>query len=130
MPLGAMTCLMKTTTLRSTAAQGCVLVTALLLVSCAPRHDVGAVASVSQRTIYLSPDRAARLAAELANDECERRFHKRPFRPEQHAAVLLNGKYRWGGLDVGGPAGYSALVTLETDGSHPKVEIYYSTDTL
>jgi len=34
----------------------------------------------------------------------------------------------WGGLDVGAKDGYSALVTFGQDGSHPKVEVYFSTD--
>lgn len=130
MPFDEITYIMKTTTLPSAVAQARVLLTAFLLMGCSHPHDSGAAANVSQRTIYLSPDRTGRLAAELANEECERRFHKRPFRPEQHAAVLRDGKYRWGGLDVGGPGGYSALVTLESAGSQPKVEVYYSTDTL
>jgi hypothetical protein len=114
----------------STVARGCFLLAALLLVSCSHPHNEATADNISRRTVYLTPNRAARLAAELANDECERRFHQRPFRPEQHAAVLQNGEYQWGGLDVGGPRGYSALVTLGTDGTHPKVEVYFSTDTL
>jgi hypothetical protein len=112
------------------ATPGCLLLAALLLVGCSHRHEGGPAGSISQRAIYLSPDKASRLAAELANTECERRFHKRPFRPEQHAAVLQDGKYKWGGLDPGAPGGYSALVIFEADGGHPKVEVYYSTDTL
>jgi hypothetical protein len=73
---------------------------------------------------------AAELAAKLANDDCERHYGKRPFAPGQHAAVLEGGHYRWGGLDIGAPAGLSALVTFAVDGSNPKVEVYYSSDQL
>jgi hypothetical protein len=76
----------------------------------------------------LTPPQAATLAARLANDECERRHKKRPFAPEQYAAVLEGDVYRWGHLDEGGPGGLSALVTFAPDGSNPKVEVYFSTD--
>ena len=107
---------------------GCCLLAGLALLGCSHRPDGGGADKVSPRTTYLSANRAAQLAAELANNECERRYHQRPFRPEQHAAVLEDGKYRWGGLDVGGPAGFSARVTFAPDGSHPKAEVYFSTD--
>jgi hypothetical protein len=78
----------------------------------------------------ISPQQAAELAATLANDKCESKYRKRPFKPEQHPAVREANKYRWGGLDVGGPGGLSALVTFREDGSQPHVEIYYSNDRL
>lgn len=84
--------------------------------------------AVSQRS--LSAAEAAELAARLANDRCEKQYRKRPFRAEQHPAVLKNGTYHWGGLDVGGPGGYSALVTFSQDGSQAHVEVYFSTDVL
>jgi|ERR1041385_7268402 hypothetical protein len=76
----------------------------------------------------LSADEAAQLAAELANDQCERQYRKRPFAADQHSAVLEDAIYRWGGLDVGAPGGLSALVTFRRDGSETHVEVYYSTD--
>lgn len=78
----------------------------------------------------LSAAEAAELAARLANDQCERRFRRRPFRAEQHQAILQDSSYHWGGLDVGGPGGYSASVTFRQDGSDPHVEVYFSTDVL
>jgi hypothetical protein len=78
----------------------------------------------------LSAGQAATLAARLANDQCERQYRKRPFTPAQHSAVLKNGVYEWGGLDVGGPGGFSALVTFRRDGSDPHVEVYFSSDAL
>ena len=78
----------------------------------------------------LSVDQAAQLAAQLANDECERRFHSRPFQAGQHVPVVQDNKYCWGGLDVGAPKGLSASVTFGLDGSHPSVEVYFSTGTL
>jgi hypothetical protein len=78
----------------------------------------------------LSADAAAELAAKLANDRCERQYRKRPFAAQQHAAVLEDRGYRWGGLDVGGPGGLSALVTFARDGTEPHVEVYFSSDAL
>jgi hypothetical protein len=66
----------------------------------------------------------------LANDRCEAQYRKRPFTAEQHAAVLQDGLYRWGGLDVAGRGGFSALVTFRQDGSDPHVEVYFSSDAL
>ena len=80
------------------------------------------------QSVMLSPTDAAQLAAKLANDECERLYKRRPFAAGQHPAVQGEGKYHWGGLDVGAPGGYSAHVTFGQDGSKPKVEVYFSTD--
>jgi hypothetical protein len=78
----------------------------------------------------LAADAAAELAARLANDQCERQYRRRPFAAGQNAAVLEGNVYRWGGLDVGGVGGFSALVTFARDGSEPHVEVYYSSDLL
>lgn len=73
---------------------------------------------------------AASQAAQLANDKCWRLFKRRPFDASQHPAILQNGEYHWGGLDPGGPGGFSAFVTFRPDGSEPKVEVYFSSDQL
>jgi hypothetical protein len=78
----------------------------------------------------LSPGEAATLAARLANDQCESRYNARPFSPGQYPAVLQEGTYRWGGLDVGGPGGFSAFVTFGKNGEEPHVEVYFSSDAL
>jgi hypothetical protein len=76
----------------------------------------------------LTPGEAARLAASLANDECERLYKKRPFTVWRLGAVEKGNRYRCGRLDVTAPAGFSAVVTFAKDGTDPKVEVYYSTD--
>ena len=76
----------------------------------------------------LSASQAAQLAARLANEECQRLHQRRPFSADLYPAVLEGNDYRWGGLNVGGPFGFSALVTFAADGSNPKVEVYFSTD--
>ena len=107
----------------------CVIAVLILSPGCSklfPTSTGGTGAQQSRQT--LTPTQAAILAAKLANDECERRYEKRPFAPEQYAAVLEGDVYRWGRLDEGGRDGLSALVTFAPDGSNPKVAVYFSTD--
>jgi hypothetical protein len=77
----------------------------------------------------LSTEEASTLAARLANEQCERQYRRRPFKPEQYPAILQDGVYHWGKLDVGGHAGFSASVIFYPDGSEPHVEVYFSSDT-
>lgn len=88
----------------------------------------GDSAKIQSARRVLSVAEAAQLAARLANDECERFYRKRQLAAEQHSALLEDGVYRWGGLHVGGPGGFSALVAFWRDGSEPHVEVYFSTD--
>src|SRR5689334_13495768 len=74
----------------------------------------------------LSAEDAAVLAARLANEKCERQYRRSPFKPEQYPAILRDGVYHWGQLDVGGHAGFSATVVFYPDGTGPQVEIYFS----
>jgi len=92
-------------------------------------HDVG---EQSQQAKYraLSPEDAAAVAAKLANKECERRYKRQPFKAGQHMAILQDGVYHWGKLDVGGIGGFSAVVSFRKDGTEPHVEVYFSSDTL
>ena len=101
----------------------------LACLACQPgcSHSSGP-SSVQVDARSLSPREAAELAARLANDQCERQYRKRPFSAEQHVAVLENGLYQWGGLDVGGPGGLSAVVTFRPDGAGRHVEVYFSSD--
>ena len=92
-----------------------------------PTHGAGQSPETTAWRV-LSADEAAQLAAKLANDQCDRLYQKCPFSAAQHSAVRQKGMYQWGGLDVGGPGGFSALVTFRPDGSQPHVEVYFSTD--
>lgn len=102
----------------------------VLLAGCSgPPGFSGAPPPNSQEVVFrLSLDQAAELAAELANDECARLYQVRPFRPTDSQVVEEENNYRWGGLDVRGIGGYSALVRFDLDGENPRVEVYYSTD--
>jgi hypothetical protein len=111
---------------------GCIIV----LIGCQRPTNPGTPSTVAgQRTITatrqgLSPKDAAELAARLANEQCEHQYRRRPFKPDQYSAVLNDGRYQWGGLDVGGVGGFSALVTFLREGSEPHVEVYFSSDAL
>jgi hypothetical protein len=78
----------------------------------------------------LSAEDAAVLAAQLANEQCERQYRRRPFEPGQHSAIFQESLFHWGKLDVGGVGGFSAVVTFRQDGSEPHVEVYFSSDAL
>ena len=78
----------------------------------------------------LSSQDAAELAARLANEKCKRQFGRQPFSPGQHSAILEDGLYHWGELDVGGVGGFSAIVRFRPDGTEPHAEVYFSSDTL
>ena len=107
----------------------CLLTVAIGQAGCSRPSTKQANSSTTQHVArVLSPSVAAELAARLANDECERRYTKRPFMAQQHAAVLKDDVYRWGRLDPGGPSGLSAVVTFRADGSQPDVQVYFSTD--
>jgi hypothetical protein len=100
----------------------CLILLLFLMAGC------GATGTRQTARHVLSPTEAAQLAAKLANDACERLYQKRPFAADQHPAVLKGDQYRWGGLNVGARGGLSALVVFRPDGSHPKAEVYFSTD--
>jgi hypothetical protein len=118
-----------TTTSKVLAALIAGLVIADVGCSRSPTHGAGQSPAATARRV-LSANEAAQLAAKLANDQCDRQYRKRPFSAAQHSAALQNGMYQWGGLDVAGPEGFSALVTFRPDGSEPHVEVYFSTDVL
>jgi len=101
--------------------------------------QIGCVPSTSQNAGRLSEPTARQalsaedatvLSAKLANEQCERQYRRRPFKPGQHSAIFQDGLYHWGKLDVVGVGGFSAVVTFRQDGSDPHVEVYFSSDSL
>jgi hypothetical protein len=109
---------------------GCCLLALVVFGASCSRPRVAGADRTQSATRALSPADAAQLAARLANQESQRLYKRQPFAASQHAAVLQDGEYQWGGLDPGAPGGFSALVTFAQDGTHPKVEVYFSTDML
>jgi hypothetical protein len=77
---------------------------------------------------HLSSDEAADLAAKLANDECERRYERRPFAPSEYPIAFVGDQFRWGRLDPGGEGGFSAEVSFGPTGRDHEVKCYWSTD--
>jgi hypothetical protein len=76
----------------------------------------------------ISSSEAAEIAAQLANDQCDRMFQERPFSATQYPAILKNGRYEWGHLEP--IRRYSALVTLQSAGSGGRAQVYCSTDAI
>ncbi len=71
---------------------------------------------------------AAKLAARLANEKCQRFWGEEPFTAQNYKAVLDGERWRWGRYDPAGIAGYSAEVSFTAGGRDPKVDVYWSTD--
>jgi len=78
----------------------------------------------------LSADRAADLAAQIANEECGRLYNRRPFNGEDHVPELGEARWRWGHLDPAGHDGLSAEVTFDPYGANAEVTVYFSSDKL
>lgn len=78
--------------------------------------------------IISSPREAAAHAAQLANEECERRHGQRPFGPRLWVAEAADGRWTWGRIDPAGPGGYSAIVSFDLDGGRPEVRIFVASD--
>jgi hypothetical protein len=95
-----------------------------------PRDPSGGQSFEPMTRRALSTDDASAFAARLANEQCERQYQRRPFKPEQYPAILYDGVYRWGKFDVAGHGGFSTLVSFGRDGSEPHVEVYFSSDSL
>jgi hypothetical protein len=116
-------------TFSSLATASCLLVGLSPLAGFSPSPGSGVVGDSTQQLAHpLSASEAAQLAARLANEECERRFHRHPFQADQQSAMLQDGEYRLGRLDVGAPKGFSTLVRFREDGSKPSDEVCFSSD--
>ncbi|GEM_PF-2295202 len=71
----------------------------------------------------LTPVSAETLAARLANDQCYRQFGERPFKAEDYAAELTDGRWHWG-TENGGPVdGYEIEVSFARDGGDKHIVI-------
>jgi len=70
----------------------------------------------------------AALAAQLANDECERLYNRRPFTSDSYPVRVTQDGYEWGQLDPAGYHGISAHVKLPRNLKDPEVTVYFSVD--
>jgi hypothetical protein len=78
----------------------------------------------------LNSNQAAQLASELANVQSDITFHIRPFSASNFNPVLNKGRWHLGSLDVAALNGYSSKVSFDLDGRDPKVDIYFSQDSI
>ena len=78
----------------------------------------------------LSPRGAAKFAAKLANRECEELYKRKPFSPKSYKAIFRENRWHWGKFDPAGIHGYSAEVSFKKDGSDPRVDVFFSSDSL
>ena len=76
----------------------------------------------------MSENDALYLAVSLANETCMKRFSVAPFDTTTFAITSTDGRWQWGGLDLKGVDGFSALVSFDPFGSDRKVDIYFSSD--
>ncbi len=78
----------------------------------------------------ISPEEAAKLAAQLANDKFQEAYGYSPFKPESYTATFVKSRWYWGKIDPAGIGGCSAEVELNRDGSGKRVRVAFHTDQL
>ena len=78
----------------------------------------------------ITQEQAAKHAAKLANEKCQKDFGHSPFTPESYKAELVVSKWHWGKIDPIGIYGYSAKVEFCKDGSDENVRVTFHTDAL
>jgi hypothetical protein len=76
-----------------------------------------------------TPEKAAALACELANEKAQNAFGVSPFTPESYSPRRIGSRWHWGKIEPPGIRGYSAEVEFNMDGSDPKVRTVLYTDT-
>jgi hypothetical protein len=81
--------------------------------------DYGAAPRLTQK-------QAEKLAATMANNECERLYGTRPFTPARYPVVLDNHTWRWGCREHVVGDGFSAEVQFDLLGQHRSVRVYSS----
>ncbi|MDB5051083.1 MAG: hypothetical protein JWO30_4154 [Fibrobacteres bacterium] len=82
----------------------------LFLCACAPHPS-------------LSPVSAGTLAADLANDRCQKVYGKRPFRPDDFEALLDRGRWHWGTIDGGKVDGFEVEISFDRAGGSKQVMV-------
>jgi len=78
----------------------------------------------------ITQEEAAKYAAKLANEKCQKDFGYSPFTPESYKAELVGSKWHWGKIEPLGINGYSAKVEFCKDGSDKDVRVAFHTDKL
>jgi len=75
-------------------------------------------------------EQAAKHAAKLANEKCQKEFGYSPFTPETYKAEFVNSKWHWGKIEPVGVHGYSAKVEFNKDGSDETIRVVFHVDKL
>ena len=78
----------------------------------------------------ITQEQAAKHAANLANEKCQKDFGHAPFKPESYKAELVDSKWHWGKIEPIGIHGYSAKVEFNKDGTNEDVKVAFHTDEL
>jgi hypothetical protein len=76
----------------------------------------------------ISQEQAAKHAAKLANEKCQKDFGVSPVKPDLYKAELVDSKWHWGKIEPIGILGYSAKVEFNKDGTDKNVKVAFSTD--
>ncbi|MBN1182334.1 MAG: hypothetical protein JXB49_08620 [Bacteroidales bacterium] len=79
-------------------------------------------------TQITTQEQAAKHAAKLANEKCQKDFGVSPFKPDLYKAELIDSKWHWGKIEPIGILGYSAKVEFNKDGTDNNVKVAFSTD--
>jgi hypothetical protein len=69
----------------------------------------------------LSPVSASALAAQLANDRCQKTYGLRPFREGDFDAMLDQSRWHWGTRDGGKVDGFEVEVSFDREGGGKRV---------
>jgi hypothetical protein len=105
-----------------------------LSISCLRHHTGGRVFAVITLllavVVVCSPLFSEAIAARLANDECERKFQKRPFVVSNFQPDLSDGAIHWGNLNRQVRGGFSAEVSIGLVRPPFQVRVRYHRDEL
>lgn len=89
-----------------------------------PAEDEETTVSLApRRGVSLNSAQAAMRAARYANDEAEKNFGSRPFRPSDFSARLDGHRWQWGDLERPVVNGYSAEVTMDRNGTEADIKV-------
>ena len=79
-------------------------------------------------TQLTTQEQAAEFASKLANEKCQKTFHRSPFAPDSYVAQLSDSRWSWGKIEPPGIHGFSAEIEFNMDGSGKKVRVVFHTD--
>ena len=99
------------------------IILSIAFTSCALKNN-----NAKNESQIISQEQAAKHAANLANEKCQKDFGHSPFKPESYKAEFIDSKWHWGKIGPIGIYGYSAKVEFCKDGSDKNVQVALSKD--